>query len=101
MSMYVRLKRKSTTIFLHVEPSDNFQSIKQRAAPLLKTEPGQIGLFTSEDKARELVDLATVGDQEILNDQVLYMVLRKGGDSYEDVEIPMYTEYGGDEKEGR
>jgi hypothetical protein len=75
---YIRLKRKSTTIFLHVEPSDNFQSVKQRAATILKTEPGQIGLFTTEDKAKELVDLATVGDQEVQTEQIIYMVFRKG-----------------------
>lgn len=30
------------------------------------------------EKARELVDLATIGDQEIANDQVLYVVKRSG-----------------------
>lgn len=63
---------------MHVEPSDNFQSVKQRASVILKTEPGQIGLFTTEDKAKELVDLATVGDQEIQSEQIVYLVLRKG-----------------------
>lgn len=29
-------------------------------------------------QARELVDLATIGDQEISNDQVLYVVKRSG-----------------------
>ena len=35
-------------------------------------------------QTRELVDLATVGDLEIANDAVLYMLLKKdGGDSWE------------------
>lgn len=29
-------------------------------------------------QARELVDLATIGDQEISNDQVLFVVKRQG-----------------------
>ena len=35
-------------------------------------------LFGASKQARELVDLATIGDQEIANDQVLYVVKRSG-----------------------
>lgn len=34
--------------------------------------------FSTFCQARELVDLATIGDQEINNDQVLYVVKREG-----------------------
>lgn len=33
-------------------------------------------------QARELVDLATIGDQEISNDQILYVVKRQGAVKY-------------------
>ena len=36
------------------------------------------GIFFLLPQARELVDLATIGDQEISNDQVLYVVKRSG-----------------------
>jgi hypothetical protein len=60
--MYIRLKRKNQTVFLHVEQSDNFQSIKQRVAALFTMESSHICLFGS-DKKKELMDLATVSDQ--------------------------------------
>eukprot|EP00903_Cladosiphon_okamuranus_P020507 g18825.t1 len=86
MSMYIRLKRQNTTVFMHCEPADNFASIKAKAGKLMNIEQGQIGLFATRDKARELVDLATIGDQEIANDQVLYVV-KRSGDGYEDVTV--------------
>ncbi|CAM9880626.1 unnamed protein product [Sphacelaria rigidula] len=86
MSMYIRLKRENTTVFMHCEPADNFASVKAKAGKLMGIEPGQIGLFATRDKARELVDLATIGDQEISNDQILYVVKRQG-DGYEEVNV--------------
>ncbi|CBJ28147.1 conserved unknown protein [Ectocarpus siliculosus] len=86
MSMYIRLKRHNTTVFMHCEPADNFATIKAKAGKLMNIEQGQIGLFATRDKARELVDLATIGDQEIDNDQVLYVV-KRSGDGYEDVSV--------------
>ena len=62
MSMYVRVKRKNQTTFLHVEPSDNFIAIKQRIAALFQMEAHQMMLI-GNDKKKELVDLATVSDQ--------------------------------------
>eukprot|EP00752_Nemacystus_decipiens_P015100 g13452.t1 len=86
MSMYIRLKRHNTTVFMHCEPADNFATIKAKAGKLMNIDQGQIGLFATRDKARELVDLATIGDQEIANDQVLYVV-KRSGDGYEDVSV--------------
>ncbi|CAM9204241.1 unnamed protein product, partial [Ectocarpus sp. 4 AP-2014] len=83
---YIRLKRHNTTVFMHCEPADNFATIKAKAGKLMNIEQGQIGLFATRDKARELVDLATIGDQEIDNDQVLYVV-KRSGDGYEDVSV--------------
>ena len=62
MTTYIRLKRKNQTIFMHVEPSDNFSSIKQRVAHLMSLEPFQVMLIGS-DKKKELVDLSTLSDQ--------------------------------------
>ena len=48
MTMYVRLKRKNQTMFLHVEPSDNFGQIKVRIADNYSMEPSNIMLFASD-----------------------------------------------------
>ncbi len=60
--MYIRLKRKNQTIFLHAEPSDSFASIKQRVADLLNMESHHIQLIAG-DKKKEFVDLSTLSDQ--------------------------------------
>jgi ribosomal protein L23 len=48
MTMYIRLKRKNQTVFLHVEPSDNFFQIKQRVAENFNIEPSGIMLFAQD-----------------------------------------------------
>jgi hypothetical protein len=35
-SMYVRVKRKKTTIFLHVEPTDTVLEVKQKLQELVE-----------------------------------------------------------------
>eukprot|EP01039_Chlorochromonas_danica_P011293 gene11293-12598_t len=95
MSMYVRLKRKNQTIFLHVEPSNSFGQIKQRVAEVLSLpDPNRIQLLAS-DKKRELVDLATVSDQEVKNDDILYMVFAKEvGGGWEDLQVDQLASFG-------
>lgn len=73
MSMYIRLKRKNQTVFLHVEPSSTFGQIKLRLGENFDMDADKIMLMAN-DKKRELVDLATVSDQEIKNDEVVFMI---------------------------
>ncbi|CAM9681538.1 unnamed protein product [Phaeothamnion confervicola] len=86
------------TIFMHVEPSDTFQSIKHRAAGLLdpKQDESRVGLFSATDKAKQLADLATIADQEIQNDQILYVLVQSGG-VWEEFDVP--TSPVGEEKD--
>ncbi len=49
MSMYVRLKRKNQTIFLHVEPSNSFGQIKSRIAEIVgMSDPTKIMLLAND-----------------------------------------------------
>ena len=48
MAMYVRLKRRNQTIFLHVDPSNTFLQIKQSVAETLNTDAGHIMLYASD-----------------------------------------------------
>ncbi len=43
--MYIRLKRKNQTVFLHVDSSDNFLQIKTRVGALFQKEAGHIQLI--------------------------------------------------------
>lgn len=94
MSMYVRLKRKNQTIFLHIDPSDNFFQIKQRVGEIFNLDPANI-LIIATDKKKELLDLATVSDQEIKNDDVLYLVFAKeNGGGFEELVVETLARYG-------
>jgi len=95
--MFVRVKRKSQTVFLHVEPSHTFSTIKETLASINQITSDKIGLF-APDKVRELVDVATIADQEIENDAIIYMVFRKGEtDAFEAIDVATYHD---DQEEG-
>eukprot|EP00640_Fibrocapsa_japonica_P005285 CAMPEP_0113941342 /NCGR_PEP_ID=MMETSP1339-20121228/7281_1 /TAXON_ID=94617 /ORGANISM="Fibrocapsa japonica" /LENGTH=102 /DNA_ID=CAMNT_0000945457 /DNA_START=91 /DNA_END=399 /DNA_ORIENTATION=+ /assembly_acc=CAM_ASM_000762 len=100
MSMYVRVKRKNQTVFLHVEKSDNFAVLKQRCGEVINVNPSCIALYATPDKSKELVDMATVGDQQIENDSVIYMVTKKEGtESWEEIDVENFDGAKGEEKE--
>ena len=85
--MYVRVKRRNQTVFLHVEPSQTFGMIKSRLAENFSVDAAGILLFAN-DKKRELLDLATISDQEIKTDDVIYMVFQKEtGGGWEDIQV--------------
>lgn len=48
--MYIRLKRKNQTVFLHVDASENFAQIKQRLATLFNKKPNEILVYADADK---------------------------------------------------
>ena len=74
----MRVKRQNQTIFLPVDPSDAFVTLKARLAALLEVEVHATKLF-APDRMRELPDVATIADQEIADDACLYVVLQKPG----------------------
>mmetsp|Transcript_15064 Transcript_15064/g.45601 ORF Transcript_15064/g.45601 Transcript_15064/m.45601 type:complete len:105 (-) Transcript_15064:117-431(-) len=86
--MYVRVKRKSQTIFLTVEKSDTALSVKQKLGEIVDVGASSIKLFTAKDDAgSEFQDTAYV-DTFVDNDAVLYMVLKKdGSDAWEEVDV--------------
>mmetsp|Transcript_21447 Transcript_21447/g.25354 ORF Transcript_21447/g.25354 Transcript_21447/m.25354 type:complete len:98 (-) Transcript_21447:244-537(-) len=88
--MFVRVKRKNYTIFLHVEPSDNFATVKTKCGEVFGVPPSYVGLFTENEV--ELMDLSTVSDLEIANDSVLYMVMKKdGGETFEKIDVEKFS----------
>lgn len=96
--MYLRVKRKRSTIFLHVEPSDTFKVLKVKCGDVFGVSPSLVGLFNTEKV--EYNELSTIADLEIKNDAVLYLVLKKdgGGDSYEPFEVEKFSPPGEDAK---
>lgn len=87
MSMYIRFKRKNQTVFLNVEPSQTFAIVKARLAENFNMDASNIMLMAN-DKKRELVDLATISDQEIKNDDVVYFLFPKeAGSGWEEINV--------------
>ena len=83
LNRHVRVKRHNQTIFLPVDPNDAFVTLKARLASLLEVEAHACKLF-GPDRVRELPDVATIADQEIGDDDCLYVVLQKPGESRTD-----------------
>ena len=48
MTMYVRLKRRNQTIFLHIDMADNFYQIKQRVGEIYAMDPSNIQLIGAD-----------------------------------------------------
>lgn len=53
MSMHIRLKRKSQTLFLHVEPSSSFAQIKSRISEILSIDSSKIMLVANDKVSSE------------------------------------------------
>eukprot|EP00617_Octactis_speculum_P013465 CAMPEP_0185763188 /NCGR_PEP_ID=MMETSP1174-20130828/22145_1 /TAXON_ID=35687 /ORGANISM="Dictyocha speculum, Strain CCMP1381" /LENGTH=103 /DNA_ID=CAMNT_0028445199 /DNA_START=13 /DNA_END=324 /DNA_ORIENTATION=- len=98
--MYVRVKRRNQTIFLHVEPQDNFMVLKQKCAEINNVPPSSVLLIEGETK-RELADLASVSDSEIENDAVLFLVLKKESGAWEQVDLVPFEGISGEAEETR
>ena len=88
--MYVRIKRQNQSVFMHVEPSDSFGTVKERLGSLYNMEAANIQLI-ADDKKRELVDLATVSDQDIKTDDIVYMVFMKPSGGFEEISVEELT----------
>lgn len=88
MSMYVRIKRSKTTIFLHVEPTDTILEVKQKLQELTQQGPDTQRLYLGKamlEDARQLADL------KVENDDVLALTYQQSDGSWEDVNIAEYV----------
>ena len=57
-------------------------------------------MLMHQDKKRELVDLATVSDQEIKNDDIVYMLFPKeSGGGFEEISVEAFTAFGEEKEE--
>ncbi|GAB5029559.1 ubiquitin family protein [Nannochloropsis oceanica] len=86
MSMYVRIKRKQQTIFLSAEQRETVQDIKTQIGEIVGQNPADIRLY-GPDKTRDMSDSASLGQQDIKSDSILYMVFRNPeGGGWEEVD---------------
>lgn len=87
MSMYVRVKRSKTTIFLHVEPTDTVLEVKQKLQELVQQGPETQRLYLGKVMLEDAKQLAEL---KVENDDVLALAYQLSDGSWEDVNIAEY-----------
>ncbi|GAB9472025.1 hypothetical protein Gpo141_00009217 [Globisporangium polare] len=93
MIPYIRVKRKSQTVFLDVQFSDTFASVKEKLGALFHLPPQHIQLWqglnqASTKESKELTDVATLADHDLQNDSAIYMCWKKeNSDQWEELSV--------------
>uniref|UniRef100_M4B9F2 Ubiquitin-like domain-containing protein n=1 Tax=Hyaloperonospora arabidopsidis (strain Emoy2) TaxID=559515 RepID=M4B9F2_HYAAE len=79
MGPYIRVKRQNQTVFLDVQPTESFRSVKEKIGVLFHLPPTSIQLWDglNEKESKEFADGATLADHEVQNDAVVYMCWKK------------------------
>ncbi|TYZ66504.1 hypothetical protein PybrP1_008841 [[Pythium] brassicae (nom. inval.)] len=79
MVPYIRVKRRSQTVFLDVQFSDTFASVREKLGALFHLPPAHIQLWQglNQKESKELTDVATLADHDLQNDSVIYMCWKK------------------------
>ncbi|KAL0487667.1 UBX domain-containing protein [Acrasis kona] len=84
--MYVRIKRKKQTYFLHCENTDTIKSLKEKITAINNTPYENIQFHNSMDHEQVFQDETTLQQGNIGNDAIIVMVYRDG-DSWEPIQI--------------
>ncbi|CAI5726288.1 unnamed protein product [Hyaloperonospora brassicae] len=90
MGPYIRVKRRNQTVFVDVQPSDSFRSVKEKLGVLFHVPWTSIQLWEGLNKkdSKEFVDGATLADHEVPNDAVVYMCWKKeNSDEWEELSV--------------
>ncbi|KAF6261099.1 ubiquitin-like protein-like protein [Scenedesmus sp. NREL 46B-D3] len=86
MSMYIRVKRQKTTVFLQVEPTDTVLEVKQKLQALWTSMHCALCCLQAPDKLRLLKE--KLADLKVENDDVVALVyLKEDGSGFEGVKI--------------
>uniref|UniRef100_K3WQZ4 Ubiquitin-like domain-containing protein n=1 Tax=Globisporangium ultimum (strain ATCC 200006 / CBS 805.95 / DAOM BR144) TaxID=431595 RepID=K3WQZ4_GLOUD len=90
MIPYIRVKRKNQTVFVDVQFSDTFASVKDKLGALFHMAPQHIQLWLglNQKESKELTDVATLADHDLQNDSVIYMCWKKeNSDQWEELSV--------------
>ncbi|RLM85150.1 ubiquitin-like protein [Panicum miliaceum] len=82
--MYIRVKRNKSTYFIQCEPTETTLSVKQKLHSLIDQPPSnqQLVLLGTNDV---LEDSKTLADQNVENDSVVALALRKDDNAFEEI----------------
>jgi len=86
---YVRVKRKTTTMFLYMASADTAAELKAKINAITKVPMNDMKLFIDKNGDVPLDENKSLVDQKVENDQELYLIYRKeGSDEWEAIETP-------------
>jgi hypothetical protein len=102
MSMYVRVKRAKTTMFLHVDPSETVMELKQKIQAATDSEetPGGVPidrqrLLAGPTFEQALEDARQLQELKVENDAVLALVHATEDGGWEPVDVQAPGQAGG------
>lgn len=88
MSMYIRVKRKKQTFFVHVEPTDSILEVKQKLQELTEQPPENQQLWSKGGV--QLEDAKKLADLKIENDDIIALCFAQEDGQFEPVDITPY-----------
>lgn len=91
--MFIRVKRKKTTYFLHCDPTETILEIKQKVQTL-SDNPIDCQRLILLNTHQVLEDSKTLADQKVENDAIVALCLKISGSGvWEDIMIDKLTDY--------
>jgi hypothetical protein len=90
MAMFLRLKRAKLCVFLTCEATDKGSDMLRKLESLLGASygAGKARLMVSSEEGYKVIpDEKSVADMGIQNDQVVYIVLKREDDSWEEPHV--------------
>ncbi|KAF3625675.1 putative calcineurin subunit B-like isoform X1, partial [Capsicum annuum] len=85
-AMYIRVKRNKTTYFIQCDPTETILQIKEKLYNLID-QPANDQRLILMPAGHVLEDSKSLADQNVENDAVLALTLRKDDNEFEDVNI--------------
>ncbi|KAH9329822.1 hypothetical protein KI387_001930, partial [Taxus chinensis] len=85
-AMFIRVKRKKTTYFIHCDPTETILEIKQKLQSLTDhpMRDQRLILLSTE---QVLEDVKTLAAQKVENDAVVALTTRQENGEFEDINI--------------
>ncbi len=87
MSMYVKLKRKNQTIFLHCEKDETIKNLKEKVTSINKVPIEDQALYINKEGDEALSDDTKLHEAKIQTDTILYLVYRDEDGQWESIEL--------------
>jgi len=103
-TIYVRVKRQTTTIFAQIKPKDPISNLKLTISDMLGSTvaPADIRLLVEvaqKPGQHTVLDENTLVEKVLANEAVVFMTFKKSNDKWEDVNVAQPESHNASEEE--